>query len=580
MRDSVHPTDPEKIPSISWGSSLLPRLPACVLLILFVCPIVLGLTGTLLPALGLTPSLAPGNGFWIVLHDTRFAGATLLSLKTGLGATVLVLLLSIITLVSLHNSRLWVWLSAALPPLLAVPHAAIAVGLVFLIAPSGALVRLISPEITGWTRPPESWLIPDAFGLSLILGLIVKETPFLVLTAAAQLPQLNVDASLKIGRTLGYSPARCWSRLILPRLYPRIRLTLLIILAFNLTVVDMALLLGPSNPPTLSVFLMSLVNDPGSRAAASAGAVVLALVVAGCFMCVFVLEFLVSTVARLRARSGARGRGSSLFRVFGKLLAIVTVFTSIAALLVLVIWSVTRRWRFPDAYPSAWALDRWFTDGRDLVDPAVSTLTIAAAAALLAMLAAIAWLELERRGHAPKIDGIWFVPLLVPQVSLLFGWQAMAYWVGADGHWLTVVYTHWLYTMPYVILILAVAWRELDPAWSHAAHALGAGYWRVLFVIRLPLLIKPMCQALAVAIAVSVAQYLPTLLLGAGRHQTLAIELVTSFGGVDRRTIAALAVLQSVLPLIAFVLALLYPRWCSARLARKNVLSSTNPGNS
>lgn len=550
------------------------RLPAVVLLALFACPIVLGLLGTLLPALGLTPTLAPGNGFWIVLNDSRFVGSALLSLKTGLGATLLVLLLTIITLVSLHNSRLWAWLSAALPPLLAVPHAAIAVGLVFLIAPSGALVRLLSPDITGWTRPPDSWLVPDAYGLSLILGLVIKETPFLVLTAAAQLPQLNVDASLKIGRTLGYSPARCWSRLILPQLYPRIRLTLLIIMAFNLTVVDMALLLGPSNPPTLSVFLMSLVNDPGSRAAASAGAVLLALIVGGCFAGVVAIESVVSTVARVRARSGARGRGSILYRVFGKLLAVLTVSTSIAALFVLLIWSVTRRWRFPDAYPSAWALDRWFTDSRNLFDPALSTLTIAAAAATLAMAAAVAWLELERRGYAPKIDGIWFIPLLVPQVSLLFGWQAMAYWAGADGHWLTVVYTHWLYTMPYVILILAVAWRELDPAWSYAAHALGAGYWRVLFVIRLPLLIKPLSQAFAVAIAVSVAQYLPTLLLGGGRHQTLAIELVTSFGGVDRRTIAALAVLQSVLPLIAFVLALFYPRWCSARLARKNALAS------
>ena len=70
---------------------------------------------------------------------------------------------------------------------------------------------------------------------------------------------------------------------------------------------------------------------------------------------------------------------------------------------------------------------------------------------------------------------------------------------------------------------------------------------------------KQLSQAAAVAIAVSVAQYLPTLLLGAGRHQTLAIELVTSFGGVDRRVIAALALLQSALPLLAFFAALVVP---------------------
>lgn len=554
--------------------SVLLVMCAMALIAVFAFPIVLGLTGTLLPALGLTPILAPGNGFAQVLQDPRFFSATVLTLATGLGATFLVLLLSVVSLVSLHNSRLWAWLGAAMPPLLAVPHAAIAVGLVFLIAPSGALVRLISPGITGWTRPPDSWLIPDAAGLTLILGLIIKETPFLIMTAAAHLSQLNVDASLKIGRSLGYSPARCWSRLILPQLYPRIRLTLLIILAFNLTVVDMALLLGPSNPPTLSVFLMSLVNDPGSRAAASAGAVLLAILVGLCFLIVHGLASVTASVARVRRRSGARGIGSSIFRIAGKGLAILTVIISIASLLVILVWSVTRRWRFPDTFPSSWAFDNWLAGGRNLVDPAISTLSIAAAATFFAMFAAIAWLELERRGYAPKLDGLWFIPLLIPQVSLLFGWQAMAYWVGADGHWLTVVYSHWLYTMPYVVLILAVAWRELDPAWGQAANALGAGYWRVLFKIRLPMLIKPLSQAMAIAVAVSVAQYLPTLLLGGGRHQTLAIELVTSFGGVDRRTIAALAALQSLLPLLAFGLALFYPRWRSTRLRRGDALSS------
>lgn len=548
----------------------LQRLLAITLVIAFAIPISSGILGALLPALGLTPTVASGNGFVMIMADPRFASAAMLSLTTGLVATVVVLLLSIVTLVSLHNTRLWGWLSASLPPLLAVPHAAIAVGLVFLLSPSGALVRLFSPWATSWTRPPDLWLIPDAHGFTLILGLVIKETPFLVLAAAAQLSQLNLDASLKMGRTLGYSPARCWSRLILPQLYPRIRLTLLIILAFNLTVVDMALLLGPSNPGTLSVFLMTLVNDPGSRAAASAGAVLLALMVGACFIVVRIAELTVSGVARQRRRSGARGHGSSLFRIAGQLLASGTVLISIASLLMILIWSVTRRWRFPDAYPSAWTLEHWTGANRGLFDPALSTVSIAFAAATLAMMAAIAWLELERQGHAPKLDGVWFIPLLVPQVTLLFGWQAMAYWLRADGHWLTVVYTHWLYTLPYVILILAVAWRELDPAWSHAAHTLGAGYWRVLFRVRLPLLIRPLCQAIAVALAVSVAQYLPTLLLGAGRHQTLATELVTSFGGVDRRTIAALAVLQSLLPLLAFVLALVVPRWLSERRRAHN----------
>jgi len=467
--------------------------------------------------------------------------------------------LTTLCLVCVQRTRVWRWVLASLPPLLAVPHAALAVGVLFLIAPSGWVARLLSPWLTGWDRPPTAWVVPDAEGISLIIGLVIKEFPFLLLAAIAQLPALNVDSSLAIGRTLGYSPARCWSRLILPRLYPRIRFTLLIVLAFNLSVVDMALLLGPGNPPTFSVYLMSLVNDPDSRAAASAGALVLALGVFAVFGLLFCVEQIVGRWAQHRRSNGRRGAGLKVFRQFGQWLISAVLLFSVFSLLMLFVWSLTHRWRFPDALPQQWSTAQWLNRTDAWFDPLLLTVGIAAATAFLAMIASVIWLELERLNRVPKLNGVWFIPLLVPQVTLLFGWQAFALLLGVDGQWLTVVYSHWVYALPYVILILAIAWREHDPHWHHAAQAIGGGYFKVLWRVHLPMLAKPLCQAAAVAVAVSVAQYLPTLLLGAGRHQTLAIELVTSFGGVDRRVIAALALLQSLLPLLVFLGALIVP---------------------
>jgi len=531
----------------------------CAVLLLFIAPLVAGLAGTVLPAFGLLPQFAETEGFTELFSDPRFWPSVRLTLQTGLTATAVVFLLTTLALVCVQRTRVWRWVLASLPPLLAVPHAALAVGILFLISPSGWVARLVSPWLSGWDRPPTGWVVPDADGLSLIIGLVIKEFPFLLLAAIAQLPALNVDSSLAIGRTLGYSPARCWSRLILPRLYPRIRFTLLIVLAFNLSVVDMALLLGPGNPPTFSVFLMTLVADPGSRAVASAGALILAIGVFLVFGLLFVFEKIFSAWANQRRTSGHRGAGSIIFRKAGQWIISGMVLFSIFALFMLIIWSFTRRWRFPDALPQQWSTDQWITRSDTLLDPFLLTACIAAATAVTAMIASIIWLELERLQRVPKFNSIWFIPLLIPQVTLLFGWQAIALLLGIDGQWLTVVYSHWVYALPYVILILAIAWREQDPNWHHAAQTIGGGYFRVLWRVHLPMMAKPLCQAAAVAAAVSVAQYLPTLLLGAGRHQTLAIELVTSFGGVDRRVIAALALLQSLTPLLVFLAALVVP---------------------
>ncbi len=529
-------------------------LPGVALLVAscFLAPLMLGVFGTIWQA-------GSGDGLRAAItrlfSDPRLGPALNLTLFTGVVSSTLVVALTVVILVSAHGTRVWRALMAALPPLLAVPHAAIAVGIAFLLAPSGWILRWFSPWLTGFDRPPVAWTVPDASGWSLVIGLVIKETPFLVLACAAQLRSLDVDAALRIGRTLGYSPARSWSRLILPRLWPRVRLTFLVILAFNLAVVDMAILLGPGHPPTLAVWLVQLVSDPATRTLASTGALLLAILVALVAISVLMIEALLGHVAAARRRNGQRGHGFASARVLGQGVALIVMVMGMLSLVVLPLWSLARRWRFPDAWPSQWTLDHWVRRAGSILDPSLSTIGFAVLTAVLAVVAGIIWLEAERRGRMPRIDTLWYLPLLIPQTALLFGWQVAAIWSGVEGSWWLVLHAHWFYALPYVVLILASSWRELDPRWAHAAATLGAGYWKTLWRIRLPLLAGPVAQAAAVAASVSVAQYLPTLLLGAGRQATLATELVAGQGGMDRRSMSTLAVLQSLLPLLAFAAA-------------------------
>ena len=152
-------------------------------------------------------------------------------------------------------------LQRLLGPLVAIPHSAIAVGLVFLLAPSGWLLRLISPTFTGFDQPPNWGLVPDPYGIALIFGLVAKELPFLLLLALSALANKPLSRQLAIGAGLGYSQFASWVFLILPSIYHQIRLPVIAVLVFSLSVVDMALLLAPSLPPPLAILVLNGFHD-------------------------------------------------------------------------------------------------------------------------------------------------------------------------------------------------------------------------------------------------------------------------------------------------------------------------------
>jgi putative thiamine transport system permease protein len=113
--------------------------------------------------------------------------------------------------------------------------------------------------------------------------------------------------------------------------------------------------------------------------------------------------------------------------------------------------------------------------------------------------------------------------------------------------------------MPYVFLSLSEPWRAFDRRYEAVAAGLGKKRSTVLLSIRLPILLRAVLTAAAVGFAVSVGQYLATVLVGAGRLPTITTEAVALASGGDRRIIGVYAFLQMLLPAAAFAIATLAP---------------------
>lgn len=553
-------------PSATAADTLdrLLRLAPPLTIALFLGPVACGLAGTAWPALGPEP--------WrLLLAQPGLARGILLTLGSGLGATLLALVAA--ALIAAHagerlasGPRL-----VLLPVLLGIPHLASAIGTAFLVAPSGWLARLASPWLTGWERPPDLLTVNDPWGLALTLGLAVREAPFLLLAIAAAQSQVGIARTLAIARTSGYGRSEAWLKLALPVLYRQIRLPLYAVLAFALSVVDMALVLGPAAPPVLAVQVLRWLTDPDPalHPIGAAGAVLQVTMILAAIGIWRLGEWAVARITRPWLVSGPRPGLARGLVLAGRAADALVFGVGLLGIAVLALWSLAATWRFPGALPQDWSLASWRWAAAGLAGPTVTTLMVGVVVAVAALAAVLACLEREARsGQRPesRVLALTYLPLLVPQIGFLFGLQVLFVRLGLDATLTGLAWAHLVFALPYTLLMLRGPYLAFDPRWLASGRSLGSGPNRLFWRVRLPLLRRPLLVALAVGFSVSVAQYLPTLFIGAGRHPTLTTEALGLAVGGDRRVAAVAALLLAVLPLLALAAALAVP---SARLGHR-----------
>jgi putative thiamine transport system permease protein len=548
-------------------TALLPRSVVVLTLGLLLLPITFGLFGTLLPAFGFFPALGGHalslDPFRNLLATPGLPTAVVLSVATGLGATVISLGVTLIFVASYAGTPTLSRLQHLLSPLLAVPHAAAAFGFAFLIAPSGFLIRLVAP-LLGIDRPPDVLIPHDPMGLTMIAGLVIKETPFLFLVTLAALPQVDLPAARRLAASFGYGRIAGFVYLLWPALYRQMRFAVYAVIAYSSSVVDVALILGPNLPGTLATRLVQWMNDAdlSARFLASAGAVLQLAVTLGVLLAWFGLERLFAILLRVSRETGRRFVRDRFPRLASILVVGLIGAAVFAGLAVLAMWSLAGLWQFPDLLPQSFTLRSWMNALPRVADPLVTTLVTGFASTLLAVLLAVGCLVRENqtgRTGGEKALLMLYLPLIVPQVTFVFGLQLLFIGSGSEQRLAALVLVHLVFVLPYVFLSLADPWRALDRRYEIIATGLGRSRFAVLVSIRLPMLVRPILTAAAVGFAVSVGQYLPTLLIGEGRLSTITTEAVALASGNNRRVIGVYALLQTILPFLAFALAVLLP---------------------
>jgi putative thiamine transport system permease protein len=553
----------------------LPRTGAAALLAVALLP--------LLWSLGAALATVADAAAWHALWQTpALWQAWAMSLCTGLAASVLsiagtAVLLGVMlgpqqAVQGLHRR----WMMRMLGPMLAVPHAAFAIGVVALVAPSGWVLRLLSPWATGWDAPPPWPTTQDPWGLGLTVVLVLKEIPFLLWAALAHLQRPDVarrlQQELAVARTLGYSATQAWWRVGWPQVAATLRAPMLAVLAYGLTVVDVALLIGPTTPPPLAVLAWQWLADAEAttNAQGAAAAWLLALTVAACAaLGTLALHWMgwagwgsgqgravrgvpaASRATATHAAVSAHGawRKRLAHALGGWLLGVYALVLG-----ALLLGSVTGVWPFPAVWPQAFTLAAWQSVWHSS-DTLWATVWLALGSAAAALVWAVAWLETAPAAWQRRAQPLLMLPLVLPAVLWVLGLHQLTLAWGLDAQALGLWLAYTLACLPYVLLALQGPYRGFDGRLRHISATLGASYTRHLLRVKWPLLKAALAAAFAVGFAVSVAQYLPTLYVGAGRFATVTTEAVTLASGGQRSLSAAYAWLQWLLPVLVFALA-------------------------
>lgn len=517
------------------------------------------------------------NNWHNLLSETQFLQSLGLTLFTAITSSFLSLIFALTFVLLVFPGRAWQKLQNKLPWLISVPHIAFAVSLAFLITPSGFLARCIA-FFFNWQSPPQWVTAQDAYGITLIIALSIKECFFLLWVCAGLLSENVFAKQLIIAKSFGYSHIQSVFQIIIPQLITKLSLPMLAVFAYSLSVVDMAMVLGPTTPPTLAVlgWQKFISADPTNNRKAEFIALLLILILLATIVIAKIALKKISS--QNKTPSGHRLVGfsnlsSKLIIFIQNLFPKFILYPSLVLISLLTLWSISQSWFFPNVFPQSITLQHWLK--ADYM-PLFTTLIIALPSTIIAIIISLFWLEFGlRKKHNIKpnlepnkinistsfqkiLKGLVILPLLLPALPSAASQLEMFIKINLDNNYWGVVWAHLAWMLPYTIIVLNGAYQKFDTRYQLIAQSLGKNVFISYLRIKWQILIKPILLAMSVGFSVSVSQYLPTLFVGGGRFATVTTEAVALSSGGNRANLAITSLLQTILPLSFFIGVLIF----------------------
>jgi iron(III) transport system permease protein len=509
-----------------------------------------------------------GPGGWTLQHVREFAarptewealrGSIVISVASvGLAALVGIPLAVLFARYEFPGRRILagiVALPAVLPPLVGV------VAFLFLYGETGFVARAVQAALE-LEEPP--WRLEGAAAILLVHAYSMYVYFYLLVRAAL----LSLDgAQLEAAASLGASRRRTLRRVVLPALRPALAGAALLAFMTALASFSAPYVFGGGYRVMTTQIVATRLN--GEEALAMVETVSLTL------LALLALAFF-RDADRDPARGGGKGTAPAPRRVrrraaraglaaLGWGLAFLLLLPHLTLVVVSLVpvgtWTV-------EAIPPVWTLGNYVTLVQDPVRlrPLLNSLGLAtaatAASVAIGLVAGI--LVVRRRAPGRRITEMllglpWAVPGTVFAIALATAFSVRD---PAAGRWI-LVGTVWILPLAYLIRSLPLTsrttlagFRSLDPSLDEAAAALGAGRWRTLAAVTLPLLRPSLVAGGTLAFVTSLGDFVTSIVLYTYDTRPISLEILSSLRQADVGVAAAYGVVLMVLSGLVFAAA-------------------------
>ena len=429
-----------------------------------------------------------------------------------------------------------------------------AIGIKHMLGVEGALNSLLVDLGLMDAGRPVDWLARGRFwGIVAMNALHLYPILYMNITAALS----NLDPAMEqAAENLGCPPARRLWRITLPLAMPGIFAGSAIVFIWAFTELGVPLVFDYTRVASVQVF--DGIKDIGGNPAPYA-LVAIMLVVSALVFTVTKALFGRQTSA-VQPRPKGRGGEEKITGLHA--LGCAMIFGGVFLLASLphfgvVLLSLSEDW-YQTVLPLALTFGHFIDAlGDPLVVPSIkNSLFYASGATLIDLVLgiAIAWVLVRSkiRGRA-VLDALVMLPLAVPGLVLAFGYLALTqegrplhFLIGADGNpALLLIVAYAVRRLPYVVRSAVAGLQQADPMLEEAARSLGAGWFRTLRRVSLPLIAANLAAGCILAFAFAMLEVSDSLILAQQMEHypiTKAIYMLLSSLGNGHELAAALGV--------------------------------------